>query len=156
MNTVAATGGAKPVWIEGYRRNGYFFRQAASLTIATGLFLHLCRAFFGNELVLEHLFTPAFDATLIVPMAYAGITGLLVWRRVAFVNTPHKVFFTWTLIYILASVPFHVYFSLIRRDLGPYLRFWPMWFTYLLFVVYPAFLALFWRLRYRSDQAGRR
>jgi hypothetical protein len=142
--------GTRPTPLEEFHRNGYYFRAAATLTIAMGVFLHLVRVFFGDDLTIEYLFTPTFDMVLVVPMTYSAISGIAVWRRVEFVNRPHKIFFTWTLIYITGSIPLHFYFSIVKGDLGPYLRFFPMWFSYLLFVVYGAFLVLFWRLRFKE------
>ncbi len=137
----------RPTWQEAFHRSGYFFRVASMLTIAMGVFLHLVRVFFGDDLTIAYLFTPTFDMVLMVPMTYATVSGIAVWRRVEFVGRPHKIFFTWSLVYIAGSIPFHFYFSIVNGDLGPYLRFFPMWFSYLLFPVYAAFLVLFWRLR---------
>jgi hypothetical protein len=37
-------------WWDAYRRHGYFFREAATLTILIGFGLHLYRVIFGNDL----------------------------------------------------------------------------------------------------------
>jgi hypothetical protein len=134
-----------------FRRHGYAFREAALLTISMGVYLHLVRVTFGDDLTLQYLFTPTSDRVLIVPMTYAAVTGILVGRRVRFAGLAHRVFFTWALAYIALSVPLHVYFGVIRGDLGVYLRFFPMWFSYLLFVLYGAILVMLWRLRYVDD-----
>ena len=87
---------------------------------------------------------------LVIGMAYAAITGILAWRRVRFADRRHRAFFTASLVYIAASVPLHVYCSYVTRDLSIYLWF-PVWFSYLLLIaVYPAFLTMFWRLRYKD------
>jgi len=133
-----------------YRRHGYFFREAAILTIAMGVVLHLLRIILGDELALKYVITPATARILLVPMTYAAITGILVWHRVKFANRPHKMFFTASLVYITGSVPLHVYCSYIVVD-TTLVTWFPMWFSWLLLcTLYPAFLAMFWRLQYRN------
>jgi hypothetical protein len=133
-----------------FRQNGYFFRESAIVTIAMGFCLHLYRVVFGDEATLEHVMTPTTDKVLLVPMTYAAITGILLWRRVEFVNKPHKVFFTWSLVYIGLSVPMHVYFAVVRDNVDFYLDFFPVWFSYLLFPFYAALLTMFSKLHYRN------
>ena len=139
----------KSFW-DTYRRHGYFFRAAAMLTIAMGVCLHVYRVIFGDDLTLQHVMTPTTDKVLLVPMTYAAVTGILLWRRVDFANTPHKMFFTASLVYITGSVPLHVYVGVIRGNVDFYLDFFPVWFSYLLFPFYAALLTMFWRLRYRN------
>ena len=38
---------------ETYRKHGFFFREAAMLTISMGVFIHLYRVIFGDELNLR-------------------------------------------------------------------------------------------------------
>ncbi len=133
-----------------YRRQGYFFRQAAMLTISLGVLMHLYRVIFGDDLTLKYVMTVTTDRILLVPMTYSAITGILVWRRVRFANKRHRAFFTASLVYIAGSVPLHVYCSYVITDASIYMWF-PMWFSYLLLIaVYPAFLTMFWRLRYKD------
>jgi hypothetical protein len=140
----------KSVW-DTYRQHGYFFREAAILTIAMGVALHLYRVIFGDDLAMKYAATLTTDKILLVPMTYAAITGILVWRRVRFANKPHEAFFTASVFYIAASVPLHVYFNLVRGDIATFFTWFPMWFSYvLLIVLYPAFLTMFWRLQYRN------
>jgi hypothetical protein len=139
----------KSFW-DTYRRHGYFFRAAAMLTIAMGVCLHVYRVIFGDDRTLQHVMTPTTDKVLLVPMTYAAVTGILLWRRVEFANTPHKMFFTASLVYITGSVPLHVYVGVIRGNVDFYLDFFPVWFSYLLFPFYAALLTMFWRLRYRN------
>jgi hypothetical protein len=133
-----------------YRRHGYFFREAAILTIAMGLCMHLCRVIVGDETTLQHVMTPATDKVLLVPMTYAAVTGILLWRRIEFANRAHKVFFTWSLVYIGLSVPMHVYFGVVRDNVDFYFDFFPVWFSYLLFPFYAALLTMFSKLHYRN------
>jgi hypothetical protein len=137
-------------WWDTYRRHGYFFRPVAMLTISLGVVLHLYRVIFGDALTLQHAATLTNDRLLLVPMTYAGITGILVWRHVRFANNRHRALFTGSVVYIAGSVPLHIYLDYVIRDLT-FVTWFPMWFSYLLLIaVYPAFLTMFWRLRYKD------
>jgi hypothetical protein len=137
-------------WWAAYRRHGYFFRAAAMLTISLGVLIHLYRVIFGDDLTLKYALTLTTDRILLVPMTYAAVTGILVYRRVRFANKPHRAFFTASLVYIAFSVPLQIYCSYVTKDLSLYMWF-RMWFSYLLLIaVYPAFLTMFWRLRYKD------
>jgi hypothetical protein len=134
-----------------YRRHGYFFREVAMLTIAIGYFLHLFRVIFGDDATLQYVVTQTTDIILMVPMTYAAVTGILGWRRMRFVSRAHKVAVTAAIGYIAASVPLHIYVGLVLNDMDLYVRTAGYWFSYLLLiVVYPAFLMLFAKLRYRN------
>jgi len=133
-----------------YRRHGYFFREAAMLTISLGVAMHLYRVIFGDAMTLHYVVTPTTDKFLLIPMTYAAITGILVWRHVDFTSHRQRALFTGSVIYIAGSVPLHVYCSYIINDVSLFTWF-PMWFSYLLLsLVYPVFLTMFWRLRYKS------
>jgi hypothetical protein len=137
-------------WRAFYRAHGYFFRQAAILTISLGGLLHLYRVIFGDDRALRDVVTLTNDRILLVPMTYAAITGIVVWRRVRFANKPHRALFTASVVYIAGSVPLHIYLDYVIDDLS-FVTWFPMWFSYLLLiVVYPAFLTMFWRLRYKD------
>ena len=137
-------------WWETYRRHGYFFRVAAMLTISIGVAMHTYRVIFGDALALQYVVTLTNDRLLLVPMTYAAITGILVYRRVRFVNKPHRALFTGSVVYIAGSVPLHIYLDYVIKDLS-FVTWFPMWFSYLLLIaVYPAFLTMFWRLRYKD------
>ncbi|MGE0221282.1 hypothetical protein [Mycolicibacterium sp.] len=135
-----------------YRRHGYFFREAAMLTIGLGVVLHVLRVILGDDLTLRYVMTPTTDKILLVPMTYSAITGiaLLVQRRVVFANTRHRALFTASVVYIAGSVPMHVYWSYIIWDTTA-VTWFPMWFSwFLLILVYPMFLTMFAKLHYRN------
>jgi hypothetical protein len=137
-------------WWTTYRKHGYFFRQAATLTISIGVVMHLYRVIFGDALTLQHVVTVTTDRILLVPMTYAAITGILVRRRVRFANKRHRALFTGSVVYIAISVPLHIYLDYVINDVS-FVTWFPMWFSYLLLIaVYPAFLTMFWRLRYKD------
>lgn len=66
------------------------------LTIGLGVIIHLLRVIFGDDFALKHVVTPTTETILLVPMTYAGITGiaLLVKNRVVFANKRHRALFT--------------------------------------------------------------
>ena len=142
-----------PTWRDTYRRHGYFFREAAMLTIGLGVLIHLYRVIFGDDMTMRHVMTPAADRILLVPMTYAAITGilLLVQNRVRFANKRHRVLFTGSVVYIAASVPLHIYVGLVLNNMDLYVRTAGYWFSYLLLlVVYPLFLTMLWKLKYEK------
>jgi hypothetical protein len=135
-----------------YRRHGYFFKEAAMLTIGLGVVLHVLRVIYGDAWALQHVITPTTDRILLVPMTYAAVTGilLLVNHRVRFANKRHRVLFTGSVVYIAGSVPLHIYCSYIIVD-TTLVTWFPMWFSwFLLILVYPVFLTLFAKLQYRN------
>lgn len=120
------------------------------LTISIGVVMHTYRVIFGDALALQHVVTLTTDRLLLVPMTYAAVTGILVWRRVRFANKRHRALFTASLAYIAASVPLHIYLDYVVKDLS-FVMWFPMWFSCLLVIaVYPVFLTMFWRLRYKD------
>jgi hypothetical protein len=135
-----------------YRRHGYFFKEAAMLTIGLGIVLHLLRVIYGDAWALQHVITPTTDRILLVPMTYAAITGILLLakHRVRFANKRHRALFTGSVVYIAGSVPLHIYCSYIIVD-TTLVTWFPMWFSWLLlFTLYPAFLILFAKLQYKN------
>src|SRR5690348_12982025 len=114
--------------VSAYRRRGYFFREAAMLTIGLGVVIHLLRVILGDQLTMQYVVTPATDKILLVPMTYAAVTGILLLarNRVAFVNTPHRALFTASVVYMAGSVPLHVYCSYIIWDTS-LMTWFPMW-----------------------------
>ena len=47
------------------------------LTISLGVLIHLLRVIFGDDFTMQYVMTPTTDKILLVPMTYAGITGIL-------------------------------------------------------------------------------
>ena len=138
-------------WLPRYRDQGYFFRQAAMLTIAMGFGLHLYRLIFGDDATLQHVLTPTTDMLLLVPMTYAAVTGIAGRRRMKFANKAHRVVVTASIAYIALSVPLHLYVLLVLGDVSFYVHMAGTWFSYLLLcAVYPAFLVMLSRLRYKG------
>ena len=134
-----------------YRRRGYFFKEAAVLTIVIGFGMHLYRVIFGDDLALQYVVTRGSDMLLTIPMAYAAITGILSYRRMWFVNRVHKIALTAVLTYITVSVPLHLYVAFVTGDVSFYVHMAGYWFSYLLLIlVYPMFLTMLWELKYEE------
>jgi hypothetical protein len=150
MTTTTDVVQRKSTW-DAYRAHGYFFKEAAILTIAIGFCMHLYRVIFGDDLTLQYVVTLESDILLMIPMTYAAVTGILSYRRMVFANRAHKIALTAALVYITASVPLHLYVVFVLGDVSFYVHMAAYWFSYLLLcLVYPAFLTLFAKLQYRN------
>ena len=121
------------------------------LTIVIGFGMHLYRVIFGDDLALQYVVTRESDMLLMIPMTYAAITGILSYRRMRFVNRVHKIALTAALVYITVSVPLHLYVAFVLGDVSFYVHMAGYWFSYLLLiVVYPMFLTMLWKLKYKE------
>jgi hypothetical protein len=150
MSTTTDVVQRKATW-DAYRAHGYFFKEAAILTIAIGFCMHLYRVIFGDDLTLQYVVTLESDILLMIPMTYAAVTGILSYRRMVFASRVHKIALTAALVYITASVPLHLYVVFVLGDVSFYVHMAGYWFSYLLLcLVYPAFLTLFAKLQYRN------
>jgi hypothetical protein len=150
MTTTDVVQQPKSFW-DTYRAHGYFFREAAMLTIAVGFCMHLYRVIFGDDLTLQYVVTLESDILLMIPMTYAAVTGIASYRGMVFANRLHKIALTASLVYITASVPLHLYVVFVLGDVSFYVHMAGHWFSYfLLIAVYPAFLTVFAKLQYRN------
>ena len=141
----------RPSRWQAYRQHGYFFREAAMLTIAIGFCMHLYRVIFGDDATLQYVVTLESDVLLMIPMTYAAIAGIASYRQMVFANRVHKIALTASLVYITASVPLHLYVAFVLGDVSFYVHMAGYWFSWLLIcVVYPAFLFMLRRLQYRN------
>jgi hypothetical protein len=151
MSTTTDVVQRKATW-DAYRAHGYFFKEAAILTIAIGFCMHLYRVIFGDDLTLQYVVTRESDILLMIPMTYAAVTGILSYRRMVFANRAHKIALTAALAYITASVPLHLYVVFVLGDVSFYVHMAGYWFSYLLVcLVYPAFLFMLSKVRFRND-----
>jgi hypothetical protein len=150
MTTTTSVVSKSSFW-DTYGRHGYFFREVAMLTILIGFGMHLYRVIFGDDLTLQYAVTQTSDVLLMIPMTYAAITGILSYRRMVFANRVHKIALTASLVYITASVPLHLYVAFVLQDVSFYVHMAGYWFSWLLIcLVYPAFLFMLWKVKYRN------
>lgn len=135
-------------WFEHWQAQGYFFRPVAFVTIVIGACLHLSRLFLGDAITFQVIVTPTFDQYFALPIAYAGITGLLSWRRMAFRGRGHKIFLGIIVFYMVASIPLHL--SVWFTHSIEHLKQFPLWFSVALQPYYAAVLIALWRVRYKA------
>jgi hypothetical protein len=148
--TPTIVGNQPDSWFASFRRQGLFFRYAAMITILTGLYIHITRLFLGDDLLVQHVVTPLFDKVLIVPMAYAAVSGLLAWRQIQFQSIWHKLALGWIIVYITLSVPLHIYVSYVLGSTRPLTAF-PLAVSYGLLPMYVGILVLLARLRFKES-----
>ena len=150
-HTSAAMNISSPNWFERFKRDGYYFRYAAMLTLTTGIYIHLTRLFLGTELLVQHILTPLFDQIFTIPMTYAAVSGLLAWRRIRFRGIWHKLACGWIVFYIGISGPVHIAMSYLGLiDLYEFLVRVPMWYSVSLLPVFVGLLILLKRLRFKE------
>ena len=140
-------------WFQTFKRQGYYFKFAIIATFAVGIYLHVTRLFIGIDLLLRYVATPMFDKIFFWPMLYAGLSSLLVARRVIHRSIWHKVFWWVIVVYILViSAPIHARTYL--TDSTEYSHAFPDWYS-VLFLSWIALMTLFiWRVELKDGQAG--
>src|ERR1700738_756727 len=150
MTTTTSVVSKSSFW-DTYRRHGYFFREVAMLTILIGFGMHLYRVIFGDDLPLQYALTPTAGISLMIPITYAAVTGILRYRRMVFANRVHKIALTASLVYITASVPLHLCVAFMLQNVSFYVHMAGDWVrSVLICLVYPVFLMLFAKLQYRN------
>lgn len=148
-STVSARPNASASWFARFKRQGYFFKYAAIATILVGVYLHVTRLFIGDDLLIRYVFTPRFDMLLALPMAYAGITGILSWRQVQFSGTAHKILYGLAVFYIAGSIPLHI--ATFFTQSTEFIRVFPMGFSLALLPWYALVIWFVANLRYKSS-----
>ena len=135
-------------WLQALKQEGFYFRQLGILVIATGFYLHLTRLFVGDTILIQYILTPLFDQLFAIPMALAGIAGLMSWKRMEFRSTGHKVFVRVIVIYITVSIPIHIatYFT----QSTEFTRIFPLWLSAVYLPFFTAVIMALLRLRYKD------
>lgn len=136
-------------WLQRWQAHGYCFRPVAFLTIVIGVCLHLSRLLLGDAITFQSIVTPTFDQYFAFPIAYAGITGLLSWRRMTFRSRRHQLFLGFIVFYMVASIPIHL--SVWFTHSIEHLKQFPLWFSVLLQPYYAAVLVALWRLQFKAN-----
>ncbi len=150
--TVTVVGNQLDTWFESFKRQGFYFRYTALITILTGLYVHITRLFVGDDLLVQHVVTLLFDKLLILPMTYAAVSGLLAWRRMQFQSIWHKLAIGWIVVYITLSVPLHIYVSYVLGSTRPLTAF-PLVVSYGLLPMYVGMLVLLGCLRFKESES---
>jgi hypothetical protein len=129
---------ARTPWMLG--TPGATFRAASAVTIFTGVSLHMMRLPLGPERFVETAFTPLADAIFAIPMTIAGLSGLLLWRRVILPRLWEKVVYGFVVLFFLFSVLLHAR-TIFTWDTSYTLAF-PAWYP-LAALVYLSLIGLF-------------
>jgi hypothetical protein len=148
-HTPTALANQPATWLQRWQQQGYFFRPVAFFTIVIGICLHVGRLLLGDEILFQQLFTPLFDQLFAVPIAYAGISGLLSWRRMEFRGRGHRAFVGFIVFYMVASIPIHLLTWFTHST--AHLQVFPMWFSLLLQPYYAAVLVALWRVQFKAE-----
>ena len=137
-------------WLQTMKQEGFYFRQVGIFVIAIGFYLHLTRLFVGDSILIGYILTPLFDQLFAIPMAYAGIAGILSWKRMEFRSNAHKTFVRFIVIYINVSLPIHVatYFT----QSTEFTRIFPIWLSAAYLPFFTAVIIALLRLRYSKSK----
>ena len=150
MNSTAIQPSKSTDWLQTMKREGFYFRQLGVLVIAIGFYLHLTRLFVGDTILIQYILTPLFDQLFAIPMALAGIAGIMSWNRMEFRSRGHKAFVRFIVIYITVSIPIHVatYFT----HSTEFTRLFPIWLSAVYLPFFSAVILAILRLRYKESK----
>jgi hypothetical protein len=151
MNTQVVTQSSAPALLwETVKHHAYFFREVAIASLGFGIYLHLTRLVFGDELMLQYLLTPTVDKAFAIPMTYAAVSGLAGWKHLRFSSRAHRILSGVILGFIVISVPVHIstYFGASMTRFAAF----PMWYSFAEGAfLYPAFGVTLWRIQAATD-----
>lgn len=150
MNSTVIQSPKSTDWLQAMKQQGYYFRQLGVLVIAIGFYLHLTRLFVGDTILIQYILTPLFDQLFAIPMALAGITGIMSWNHMEFRSRRHKAFIRFIVIYITVSIPLHVatYFT----HSTEFTRIFPIWLSAVYLPFFSAVILALLRLRYKGSE----
>ena len=131
------------------QQEGSYFRQVGILVIAIGFYLHLTRLFVGDPILIGYILTPLFDQLFAIPMALAGIAGILCWNRMEFRSNGHKGFVRVIVIYITVSIP--LYTATYFTHSTEFIRIFPIWLSAVYLPFFTALIMALLRLRYNKS-----
>jgi hypothetical protein len=148
MNTTARFSTSSN-WLQTMKQEGFYFRPVGIFVIAIGFYLHLTRLFVGDTILIGYVLTPLFDQLFAISMAYAGVAGILGWKRMTFRSNAHKAFVRFIVIYITVSIPIHVatYFT----HSTEFTRIFPIWLSAVYLPFFTAVILALLRLRYKES-----
>ena len=118
-----------------------FQHITAGLVFLTGVAIHLTALIIGREQFLKYVFTPLFDSLFGIPMAFAGIAGIILWKNVRFDKPWKKIAYRVGMFYLIASIPLHIQ-TIITQDTS-YINWFPVIFSYFIMPVMLFFSLLF-------------
>jgi hypothetical protein len=143
-------------WLSSFRRNGYYVRHVAILTLLMGASVHLAVVALGRS-ALPRIVTPPFELVLTLLMAYVSVVGWFAWRTFHYRSRWQKILLALILVYFPSGVPFHV-ITLVKGNTDHYAVF-PDWYSAVILPVMLAMVVFFARLsnadRNEDDHIGR-
>ena len=92
-----------------------FQHITAGLILFCGVLVHLTALIIGRVKFLRYVFTPLFDSIFSIPMAFAGIAGIVLWKNVRFDKPWKKISYWIGMFYLVASIPLHIQ-TIITQD----------------------------------------
>ena len=120
----------------------YKFQNRISILIfLSGATLHITALIIGREKFLAYVFTPLFDSIFGVPIAFAGIAGILLWKNMLLDKTWKKIVYWVCMFYMTMSIPLHIQ-TIITQD-TTYINNFPETYSY--FII-PVMLFFAWFL----------
>jgi hypothetical protein len=118
-----------------------FQHITAGLVFLAGVAIHTTALIIGREKFLASVFTPLFDSVFGIPMAFAGIAGIVLWKNVRFDKTWKKISYRIGMFYLIASIPLHIR-TIITRD-TTYINKFPETYSYFIIPVMLFFSLVF-------------
>jgi hypothetical protein len=118
-----------------------FQHITAGLIFLTGVAIHVTALIIGREKFLKYVFTPLFDSIFGIPMAFAGIAGIILWKNVSLDKTWKKIAYRIGMFYLVASIPLHIQ-TIITQDIS-YINRFPEIYSYFIIPVMLFFSVLF-------------
>jgi hypothetical protein len=146
----------RPGWLPSFRRNGYYVRHVAIVTLLMGASAHLAVVALGRS-ALPRIVTPPFELLLTVLIAYVSLFGWFAWSTFHFRSHGQKILLALILVYFPIGIPIHV-ITILNGNADHYGVF-PGWYSYVILPVMLAMIVFFARLRNADreevDQIGR-
>ena len=118
-----------------------FQNRITILIFFSGAPIHITALIIGREKFLAYVFTPLFDSIFGVPIAFAGIAGILLWKNMLLDKTWKKIVYWVCMFYMIMSIPLHIQ-TIITQD-TTYINNFPETYSY--FII-PVMLFFAWFL----------
>ena len=131
-------------WLPSFRRNGYYVRHVAIVTLLMGASAHLAVVALGRS-ALPRIVTPPFELLLTVLIAYVSLFGWFAWSTFHFRSRGQKILLALILVYFPIGIPIHV-ITIVSGNTDHYGVF-PGWYSFAILPVMLAMIVFFARLR---------
>lgn len=126
-------------------------RTAVTITLISGMYLHVTRLFVGFDVLISQIYSATFDTIFAIPMLVGAICILPAWKQFAFRSWFEKFIVGFTGLYFWISIPLHV--QTIYSQSTDYIRVFPVWYSFF-FLAYTTVMLVIWlRVRDVSSQS---